>query len=534
MHTDDTHEEGLNVRARNLDLVPSHGDNDMRKESPDVRALHLDLIPTPTDDTRKESRNVRTRQLELVPADTDDVREEVSNVRTRTVDLVPSDTDDTMEREGLNVREGKLDLEESVTTPRGAAAVRTIRRLLEPLRRRPVRRLLIGGLVSKTGDWLTVGALMGWVYQETASTGSVALLMLVRLAPPILGGGAAAAFVDRVRRERLLVVVELLRAVALATVVTGLLSGLTVLVFVAIGVSGLLAAISQVAVSALIPQLAPAEELPAVNGLNGVMESTAMATGAIAGGLLLSLVGVVPALVADLSTFLLAAALFAGIPAAAGAVAAKADDAADDAPKPRLRDLLADRTIVTAVAALCVTVVAGGLVNATLPRFLTDLGLGAGAYGYGFGAIAIGLALGGAIAGAMRVENADAAVMGRALFATAVTFCMLAVVTSAPLALLLLVLAGVLDGIVWVTFETALQRTADPRLLGRAFGLTDAAVRTAMIGSIALAPLANSLATPHAILLVGAVVLTIAGRLAMAGRRTGYATVTGLRPTAQN
>jgi MFS family permease len=397
-----------------------------------------------------------------------------------------------------------------------------------------VRRLLTGSLVSKTGDWLTVGALMGWVYQETASTGSVALLMLVRLAPPILGGGAAAAFVDRVRRERVLVIVELMRAVALATVITGLVSGQTVLVYVAIGVSGLLAAISQVAVSTLVPQLVPAAQLPAANGLSSVIESTAMATGAIAGGLLLALVGVIPALVADLSTFLLAGALFAGISTFTSVGTAAAEDVVDDAPKARVRDLLSDRTITRAVGALCVTVVAGGLVNATLPRFLTDLGLGAGAYGYGFGAIAIGLALGGVVAGAIRLENADTAVMGRALFATAVTFCLLALVSNAPLALLLLVLVGVLDGIVWVTFETAMQRTADPRLLGRAFGVTDATVRTAMIGSIALAPLANQLATPHVILLAGAVVLMIAGRLAMAGRRSAYPAVTGWRATAQN
>jgi MFS family permease len=486
-----------------------------------------------TDDNQKEGPNVRARELDLVPTHTDDIRKEVPNVRTRTVDLVPSNADDTG-KEDPNVREVNLELDTDVTTRRGAA-VTTIRRLLEPLRRRSVRRLLTGGLVSKTGDWLTVGALMGWVYQETASTGSVALLMLVRLAPPILGGGAAAAFVDRVRRERLLVVVELMRAVALATVVTGLLSGLTILVYAAIAVSGLLAAISQVGVSALIPRLVPAEELPAANGLISVIESSAMATGAIAGGLLLSLVGVVPALVADLSTFVLAAVLFAGISvASASKVAAPADDVVEDGPEPRMRDLLADRTITTAVGALCVTVVAGGLVNATLPRFLTELGLGAGAYGYGFGAIAIGLAIGGGVAGTIRADRTDTALMGRALFATAVTFCMLAVVTSAPLALLLLVLVGVLDGIVWVVFETAMQRTADPRLLGRAFGLTDATVRTAMIGSIALAPLANQLATPAAILLVGAVVLTIAGRVAMAGRRTDYPAVTGWQTTAQN
>jgi len=465
-----------------------------------------------TDDTSKGGRNVRARDLELVlDNDHDDTREEVRNERARAHAV-------------------DLELDTSDTT-RGAAAVTTVRRLLEPLRRRPVRRLLIGGLVSKTGDWLTVGALMGWVYQETASTGSVALLMLVRMAPPILGGGIAAAIVDRIRHERLLVVVELLRAVALATVITGLMSGMTVLVYLAIGVSGLLAAMSTVAVSALIPRLVPAEELPAANGLNNVMDSSAMAAGAITGGVLLALFGVVPALAADLSTFVLAAALFAGISVAGRATA---EDAVDEGPKPRLKDLLADRTITTAVAALCATVVAGGLVNATLPRYLTELGLGSGAYGYGFGAISIGLAIGAAIAGSICVERTDTALMGRGLVATAVVFCALAVVSSAPLALLLLVLVGVLDGIIWVTFETAMQRSADPRLLGRAFGVSDAVIRTALIGSIALAPLANHVATPATILLVGAVVLTIAGRIAHAGRRTDYAAVTGWRATAQN
>jgi len=511
MHTDDTREEAQNVRPRNLDLDPSSSTDDLRKEGTHVRPLDLDVATTHSDEARKGVRNVRPRA----------------------VDLVLDDTDDTDIRgEGPDVPQVQLDLDTSVTTHRGAA-VTTIRRLLEPLRRRPVRRLLAGNLVSKTGDWLTVGALMGWVYQETASTGSVALLMLVRLAPPILGGGAAAAVVDRVRQDRLLVVVELLRAVALATVLTGLLSGSMALVYVAIAVSGLLAAISQVAVSALIPALVPEAELPATNGLNGVIESSAMATGAIAGGLLLALFGVVPALVADVSTFLLAAILFAGVSAVARTGTA-ADAVADDTPEPRMRDLLADRTITTAVGALCVTVLAGGLVNATLPRFLSELGLGAGAYGYGFGAIAIGLAVGGGIAGAIRVERADTALLGRALFATAVTFCMLAVVTSAPLALLLLVLVGVLDGIVWVTFETAMQRSADPRLLGRAFGLSDAMVRTAMIGSISLAPLANQIATPALILLAGAVVLTLAGRVALAGRRDDYPAVTGWQTTAQN
>ena len=180
---------------------------------------------------------------------------------------------------------------------------------------------------------------MGWMYQETGSTGSVALLMLVRMAPPILGGGLAAALVDGVRRERLLVVVELLRA-SRSPPFFGLLSGVAAAVYAAIAVSGLLGAISPVAVSALIPRLVPAAELPSANGLNGVIESTAMATGAVAGGALLALVGIGPALALDLITFLLAAGLFAGISTAGGMDAPSADRADDGVGAPRLRDLL--------------------------------------------------------------------------------------------------------------------------------------------------------------------------------------------------
>jgi len=107
------------------------------------------------------------------------------------------------------------------------------------------------------------------------------------------------------------------------------------------------------------------------------------------------------------------------------------------------------------------------------------------------------------------------------LLATAAIFCALAVVANAPLALLLLVLVGVMDAIGWVMFDTVMQRTADPRLLGKAFGVTDAVVRTAMIGSIALAPLANELAEPSRILTVGASIFAVAGLVALAGSGTG-------------
>jgi len=42
-----------------------------------------------------------------------------------------------------------------------------------------------------------VAVLVGWVYQSTSSVTQVALLMVIRLVPPIVGGGVAASIVDR-------------------------------------------------------------------------------------------------------------------------------------------------------------------------------------------------------------------------------------------------------------------------------------------------------------------------------------------------
>ena len=89
-------------------------------------------------------------------------------------------------------------------------------RLLEPFRTSNYRVLAAGKLVSHAGDWITLTALVGWIYAATGSTGQAALLLLARLAPPVLGGGIAAFVVDRLPKQRLLVWIELARGLAVA------------------------------------------------------------------------------------------------------------------------------------------------------------------------------------------------------------------------------------------------------------------------------------------------------------------------------
>jgi hypothetical protein len=396
------------------------------------------------------------------------------------------------------------------------------RRLLRPLTVPSFRRLAAGKLVSHLGDWLTLAALVGWIYGETGSTGQVALLLVVRLAPPILGGGVAAAVVDRLRKERLLVSVEIMRGLTLVGAIVAVTLSLEPLAFAAVAVSGGLAAVSAATTPALVPSLLDAERLPAANALLGVAQDVAMAVGALGAGIALTLSGAVIALVLDLGTFVVAAWLYWGIrvrpqpvePESAGILAG-------------LRYLLGRRSLLLVVGAFSAATLATGLTNATLPRFLdTELGLGPAAYGFGLSALAWGLACGQALVGVARVGEDGARWIGVALLAMGGLFVAFATGHHAATAMLVLVLIGVVDGTTDVLFDTVVQREADQRFYGRVFGFSSAFFTTTMMAAVAAAPLANRLANPQLVVLTAGLLLSAAAAVALVPIRRSAARAT--------
>lgn len=388
-------------------------------------------------------------------------------------------------------------------------------RIFEPLRIPSYRRLALGKLVSSVGDWLTLAALIGWIYHETGSTGNVAILLLVRLAPPILGGGLAAVVVDRVRKERLLVLVELGRGAAVAVALAGVLSGQLLPVFIALAVSGGLLALSNAAVPSLLPALVPREQLPSANAALGLAKDGAMALGAVGAGLALSWLGAAVALAADFGTFAVAILLFARI-----RPRSVEQSVEDDAPTAGsgLRYVLRNRRLVFLILSFGAATLATGMTNASLPRFLGDeLGFGAGGYGFGIAALATGLALGQAVVGFTRVGPTAGRWIGVGLAVMAGLFIVLGLTEHPPTALLLIGLIGFVDGTTDVLFETVVQREADPRRLGAVFGLSSAFITTTMLGAVAAAPLANTLLAPHGVIIGTSVFLAAAGGLALFG-----------------
>jgi hypothetical protein len=388
---------------------------------------------------------------------------------------------------------------------------------LRPLRVGGFRRLAAARLVSHLGDWLTLAALIGWVYKESHSTAAVALLLGVRLAPPILGGGIAAAVVDRLRKERLLVWIEILRGLVLVAAIAGVAANDKPLVFGAVAASGALAAISAATVPALVPSLVGKELLPAANASLGIAQDVAMGVGALAAGIALSSSGAILALLIDLATFVVAALLYWTIRVRPGA---QAIDQGDAGLRAGFRYLVGRKALLVVVCAFAAATLATGLTNATLPRFLDgELHMGAGAYGYGLSALAWGLAAGQAVVGFTRVGHSAGRWIGAALIAMAMLFVTLAETTHAPTALLVLALIGFVDGTTDVLFDTIVQREADPRYYGRVFGFASAFITTTMMTAVAASPLLNHVGTPRDVILFAGLFLVAAAGVALVGNR---------------
>jgi MFS family permease len=388
-------------------------------------------------------------------------------------------------------------------------------RLERPLRSVPFRRLALGKSISYLGDWLMVAVLVGWVYQSTSSVSQVALLMAIRLVPPIVGGGVAASLVDRLPRRGVLIWSEAACAATIGGALVGVMAGSRAIVFAFVGLCGLVSMVSTVAGNALIPMTVEKDELAAANGIHAVGQEAAMALGAVTGGVTLALGGAATGLAANLVSYGIALFLFVRI---------RVTDEQHDRSNKRaglidgLRYVLGQRALTVVVGGFAVGTLATGLVNATLPKFTSGLGLGASGYGWALAALACGMIAGEALTGAI-AERVEPRWLGAGLAAMGCLFFVFSMAGSALIALVLLTAFGVANGFTEVVMMTAIHQEADPSYQGRVFGVGSTIWRTTMLGAVALAPVVNAVASSAqaitvaaGFLFVGAIAVQVALR----------------------
>ena len=358
---------------------------------------------------------------------------------------------------------------------------------LAPLRVPAFRRVLAGRSTSRLGDWVTMTAIVTWVFEVTHSTAMVSGFLVARIVAAIIGGIVSAPMLDRMARFHALSVVEVARGATTLVMVPFALGGHVLPVIGLVCVSSFLGAATNPSAASLVPEVVPGEMLQAGNALHGVARNCTTVVGSVVGGASVSLFGIGPALAIDFATFVVAALLYARFPHTPPAA-----PTTGEAEHARRRDLMkvlvTNRVVFGLVSSFTIATAAMGLLNASLPRFF-ELRIGDdSAYGYAIAAIGAGLLCGEALTAFIRRESVARRSIGLAFIACAAALYVMAHTTVGATAFLMLFLVGAADGTTEVVYDTLVQLNVARRMQAGVFALTSSVQNAGMVVGLLAAP----------------------------------------------
>ncbi len=376
-------------------------------------------------------------------------------------------------------------------------------RTFAPLRFADFRRLLAARMVSKLGDWLTMAAVVTWIFATTRSTALVSAFLVARIVAPMLGGVVVAPLLDRVPHRRILSLVELTRALlaflSLLLAARGNLAAVVALVCV----SGFLGAATNPKAASSIPELLPHDLIHAGNGLHGIARQVVMLAGTALGGFATSEFGITTALSIDLATFLAASLLYLRF-----TVTTHEPREPDAGTRPSYASLfrgLARTPIVLALTgSFSLVTAAMGLLNASIPEFF-EARLGEGdVYGYAMATIAAGLLCGELLTSFVTSETVARRSISLAFLGSAACLSLLALADVRATAFLMLFFLGVADGATEIVYDTLFQLELRRNVQAGVFALASSVQNGGMIVGLAAAPLLLAYASEATVIAIAA------------------------------
>lgn len=180
-----------------------------------------------------------------------------------------------------------------------------LRRALGALEEREFRRLWIGQAVSAFGDQLVPVALAFAVLDLTGSASDLGLVLAAQTVPLVAFMLAGGVWADRLRRQRVMLVSDVVRSAAQGLTAALLLSGaVRVWQLIALqAVYGTAQAFFHPASTGLVPQTVSAPRLQQANALLGLSHSASGIAGPAVAGVLVATVGPGLAIAVDAGTF---------------------------------------------------------------------------------------------------------------------------------------------------------------------------------------------------------------------------------------
>lgn len=370
-----------------------------------------------------------------------------------------------------------------------------------------LRRAQLSFLAAWTAEWAFTVAL-GIVAYRDGGAAAVGLVGLLRMVPSAIFAPLLSPIADRGRRERVLILVSVVRggATAAAAVVVGL-SGPTAVVYLLAVVSTIAATLYRPAHSALLPSLCrTGHELASANMVRGLLDSAATVAGPLLAAVLLQFTGVDVVFAVAAGASFAAAALLVGLryEAPPRPSAPSRPDILGEAVE-GLRAVAKDRDLVLILGLAAAQSLTRGALTVLSVVVAIEL-LGTGEPGVGALMTAVGV---GAVVGSLGASLLVGTARLGAWFAVGVglwglPIALIGVFPQQAFALVLLSFVGVGNALVDVAGFTLIGRLAPDEVLARVFGVLESMVAVFVgIGGVVASTLIGWLGVEAALIAIG-------------------------------
>src|SRR5574340_734340 len=351
---------------------------------------------------------------------------------------------------------------------------------------RNFRRLWMAQIVSELGDWFYSLSIYNLLLEITGSAAAVALAVVLQVLPLTFAGPTAGVVNDRASRKRVMIAADVARAVIVVCMLLVRSKSTIWMVWPLLAFESIMAAFFEPARNAVVPNITDANGLMTANTLSSTTWSFNLAIGATLGGVVATLFGRDAVFLINAGSFLVSAALIAGMkfeePHLTGLPCLRARDLADYSPVlDGVRYIVRDRRILATVMVKFglgllgsnnvllpilgerVFPVRGGGLD---PRRGAMLGMS-----LLMGARGVGSLIGPFAAGSWSGQREDRLRLGilAGFLAAAFGYMALGFAGSTWIAMALVIVAHAGSSSVWVFSTTLLQIYTDDKFRGRVF-----------------------------------------------------------------
>jgi hypothetical protein len=378
-----------------------------------------------------------------------------------------------------------------------------------------LRLFAIARMASVTGRWAATVALAVLAYDSGGAT-AVGILGVVRILPAAVAGPVAAALLDRVSADRLLLLAGIGRTAAMGGAAALAVGDHLPAVFALVGVESLLSTMTRPLQTAALPFLAKTPgELTSANLSLAMIESAGMLFGPALCGVLLAVWTPAAVLLVTAASYLVSTVLVARVPSWDQAGPVEHAGPAFAGTLEGIHAIRADPQLRLIVGLYCAENVVTGSLNVLIViAALRLLNLGDSGVGVLNASVGIGGLIGALGAAALLGRRHMASAFGAGLVLCGAPLILIGARPSTGLAVVLLAVLGVGVTIVDFSAVTLLQRAINDEVLAKVFSV----LQSLFVGSIglgaALAPiLVSAIGVRGALLASGIVLPLLAGIL---------------------